>query len=43
MNVPAAVGVPEMVLPDKLRPSGRLPLSMLHVMGVSPVAARVWL
>ena len=42
-NVPAVVGVPEMVLPDKLRPSGRSPLSMLHVIGESPVASSVWL
>jgi hypothetical protein len=45
LNVPLAVGVPEMVLPDKLKPPGRLPLplTILQVIGVSPVAARAWL
>ena len=43
VNVPAVVGVPEMVLPERVKPAGRLPLSMLQVMGAAPVAARVWL
>ena len=44
-DVPAVVGLPEITpvvaLSDK--PAGRLPAEMLHVMGVVPVAARVWL
>ena len=41
--VPAAVGVPEItpVVSFSVKPSGKLPLSTAHVMGVSPVAARV--
>ena len=45
LAVPAAVGVP-LILPVplfRLRPSGRAPLLMLHVMGVVPVAVRIWL
>ena len=44
LAVPSAVGVP-LILPVslfRLRPSGRAPI-MLHVMGVVPVAIRVWL
>ena len=37
------VGVPEIALPVRVNPSGNVPLSRLHVMGVSPVAANVWL
>ena len=43
--VPSAVGVP-LISPVslfRLRPAGRLPPSMLHVMGVVPVAVRIWL
>jgi len=44
LNVPAAVGVPEITPPlERLKPPGRVPLAMLHVMGVSPLAVRVWL
>ena len=28
VNVPAVVGVPDKVLPDKVRPDGRLPLAL---------------
>ena len=38
LEVPAVVGVPEMVLPERSNPLGRLPLSNDHVIGVSPVA-----
>ena len=42
--LPAVVGVPDItpVLLFKVRPIGKLP-SSVHVIGVSPVAARVWL
>ena len=44
LNVPLDVGVPEIVpLDERLRPPGNEPLWMLHVIGVVPVAARVWL
>ena len=45
LAVPAAVGVPLIspVASSSVRPAGRLPLSMPHVMGVVPVALRVWL
>jgi hypothetical protein len=43
LNVFAVVGVPEMVFPESVKPVGNVPLSMLHVIGVSPVAASVWL
>jgi hypothetical protein len=43
LNVPATVGVPEIKLPLKDNPSGKLPESTVHMMGVSPVAVRVWL
>ena len=45
LAVPAAVGVP-LILPVslfRLRPAGRSPFSMLHVIGLVPVAVRVWL
>ena len=45
LAVPSAVGVP-LISPEslfRLRPAGRLPLSMLHVIGTVPVAIRVWL
>ena len=42
-NTTKALGVPDIVLPERDKPSGNVPLSMLHVMGVSPVAASVWL
>jgi hypothetical protein len=43
--VSAVVGVPEITPVDpRLKPSGNdVPLSRLHVMGVSPVASSVWL
>ena len=43
VDVPAVVGVPEIALPVRLKPAGNVPFSRLHVMGVSPVAASVWL
>ena len=45
LNVPAVVGVPVIapLIPFKLKPAGRLPLAILHVIGVVPVAVRVWL
>ena len=45
VEVPSAVGVP-LISPVslfRLRLAGRLPPSMLHVMGVVPVAVRIWL
>ena len=44
VKVFATEGVPVMV-PSlfSVRPSGRFPLSLLHVMGASPSAARAWL
>ena len=42
LNVPAVVGVPEISpLAEMVKPLGRLPLSILHVMGVLPVADSV--
>jgi hypothetical protein len=44
VDVPAAVGVPVIVpVVARLKPSGNVPLSWLHVMGVPPVALSVWL
>ena len=31
LDVPAVVGVPEIVLPERLRPAGNVPLETLHV------------
>ena len=45
LDVPAVVGVP-LITPlavFKLKPTGRLPLAKDQVIGVVPVAARVWL
>ena len=44
-DLPATVGVPVIspVLSFMLSPSGKLPLATLQVIGVVPVAARVWL
>jgi hypothetical protein len=46
-DVPAAFGVPDItpVAGTRVKPPGKvpLPLTILHVMGVSPVASRVWL
>ena len=44
-DVPAVIGDPVIapVVVFKFRPSGRLPLAIAHVIGVVPVAARVWL
>ena len=43
LNVPVAVGVPEIVPVDVLifKPVGSLPLAIDHVIGAVPVAARV--
>ena len=43
VNVPAAVGVPLIVPVDALsdKPVGNVPLDMLHVMGVVPLAVKV--
>ena len=42
-NVPAAVGVPLITPVDALsaKPVGNVPLDMLHVMGVVPLAVKV--
>ena len=45
VELPAVVGVP-LISPVslfRLRPSGRAPPLMLHLMGVVPLAVRVWL
>jgi hypothetical protein len=44
-DVPAAVGVPVIVplLEFRLKPAGRIPLEILHVIGVEPEAASIWL
>jgi hypothetical protein len=42
-DVPAVDGVPEIVPLVSVKPLGNVPVSMLHVMGVSPVAVKVWL
>jgi len=44
-NVPIAVGVPEITpVPSfRLKPAGRVPVAIDHVIGVVPVAASVWL
>ena len=43
LNVPAVDGVPEItpVVEFKLKPVGRLPLAIDHVIGVVPFALRV--
>lgn len=38
VEVPVAVGVPEITPAFKLKPAGRLPAVTDHVMGTSPVA-----
>ena len=43
LKLPALEGVPLMVSPASVRPSGRVPVSMLQAMGLVPVAAKVWL
>ena len=45
LAVPAVVGVPLIspVVSSSVRPSGRAPPLMLHLMGVVPLAVRVWL
>jgi hypothetical protein len=44
LYIPVCVGVPETVpVVDNVRPGGRVPKLMLHVKGVVPVAASVWL
>jgi len=45
LNVPIVVGVPEItpVASFKLRPAGSARLEIDQVIGVEPVAARVWL
>ena len=42
VDVPAVVGVPEITpAAESVKPAGNVPLSMLHVMGVVPVAVTV--
>lgn len=44
LDVPAAVGVPDMVSPFSDKPAGRLPEVMLHVTGDKPpLDERLWL
>jgi hypothetical protein len=43
VDVPAVTGIPVMRFPTRLKPVGNEPLAMLHVMGLSPFAASVWL
>ena len=43
LAVPAAVGVPEILLSISSNPAGRLPIVIDHVIGCVPVAARIWL
>ena len=44
LDVPAVVGVPEITpAVERVKPPGNVPVSTLHVIGVSPVAASVWL
>ena len=43
VEVPVPEGVPLIVFPDRLKPLGKLPLKMLHVIGVVPVADKFWL
>ena len=44
LDVPAVVGVPAITpAVESVNPSGNDPVSMLHVIGVSPVAVSVWL
>ena len=43
VKLQAAVGVPRIVSPVRVRPAGRLPLEIVHVIGVLPVAASFWL
>ena len=45
LNVPAAVGVPlnTPLVPLRVRPAGSVPVVMLQVMGVVPVAVKVLL
>ena len=44
LEVTAVVGIPKItpVAPFRLKPFGRLPLSIDHVIGAVPVAASVW-
>ena len=42
VNLPVIVGVPKIVSLDKFNPLGKLPLKTDHVIGVVPVAARIW-
>ena len=42
LDVPAVVGVPEIVAPDKFKPAGKLPAIRLQVYGrTPPVAVKV--
>jgi hypothetical protein len=44
LNVLAVVGFPEITpAEESVKPLGKSPLSLLHVMGVSPLATSVWL
>src|SRR6478736_3779903 len=42
LYAPATVGVPEIVLPVRVSPVGRVPAEMLQVIGEVPVADSVW-
>ena len=42
MNVPAVVGVPDMIPSSlKYKPSGRTPLSIVHTIGIAPLAVSI--
>ena len=45
LKLPGVVGVPERtpVLLFRLRPAGSVPLVILHVIGVVPLAVKLWL
>ena len=44
LDVPSAVGVPDITPAlESVKPLGKLPLVIVHVMGVVPVACNVWL
>ena len=44
LNVPGCIGVPEITPAfERVKPFGKLPPVILHVMGVVPAACNVWL
>lgn len=44
LNVPVTVGVPEITpAVESDNPSGKLPVLMLHVIGMVPEATSIWL